>query len=63
MPQEVIQIAYVVYWCKEKCFVLDHTWANKAYPDQTAPKELSEKGMHLLQRSKNVTPGYNELNI
>ena len=48
MTQKHIQVAYVLYWDKEHCFFFGHTWANKVYPDPTAPEELSDQGILYL---------------
>ena len=46
-----MQIKYFLYWDKGKCFFLGHIKANKVYPHQTAPRELSE-GYTLFTKKK-----------
>ena len=45
MTQNLIQIAFILYWNKDECLFLGHTQANQVYPDQTAPWELSNQGI------------------
>ena len=48
MTQKLLQMAKCSYWHKDKCPFLGHTQANQAYPDQTAPKQLSDQGILYL---------------
>ena len=44
----------VLFLLKEKCLFLSHAKAKKVYPDQTAPKELSDQDILYLQKTTQV---------
>ena len=56
-----MQIAYFVHCHDGKCFLYGHTYANKVYPYQTAPTDLSDQGILLSAMTQKVTLGYNVL--
>ena len=51
LTQTLIQIAYLLDWDNGHCFFFGHTQANKVYPDQAAPEELSGHGILYLQKT------------
>ena len=52
LAQTTQNLIQVLYWDKDKCFFFGHTLANKVYPDQTAPEELSDQGILYLQKTQ-----------